>query len=296
MADIAAARGAQSRQSDLFRALQDRLELELGPLEAKLGAARLETLRILGRHLIEGGLRRRDGERLREALSSLAEELESTFGFDLEAERTGLLGEEPRHGKALRVRAEPETDQGEGQRSKQAPPDPAKMGRKRAAEETAIAGDVRALYLLLARALHPDKEADPARREGKTAWMQKVTDAYGRRDLASLLDILGQNPLGAVGPYLERAPLKTVQGFAKRLRRELASLRAEAEGGRGELHPSLRAFLGPQGINEKAIKRAVSELKTELRFVRERNEAYRNADVVEEMVVELGKGDPRAYL
>src|SRR6185369_13807368 len=32
-----------------------------------------------------------------------------------------------------------------------------------AEKETALAGDIRALYLLLARALHPDKEADPAR-------------------------------------------------------------------------------------------------------------------------------------
>lgn len=295
LAAIASARSARALRDDGLRSLHDRLELELGPLEAKLGEARKETLLILCRHLAEGGLRRRDGERLRDALLGLADYLERDFGLDLEAERVDLLGQAPRRGKALRPRPEAGPDRAESPPGA-GPRAGTRQGRKRAAEEAAIAGDVRALYLLLARALHPDKEPEAERREAKTAWMQKVTDAYGRRDLAGLLDILGQDPLGAVGPYLDRAPAKTVQGFAKRLRRELAALRAEAEAASGGLHPSLRAFLGPRGLNEKALKRAVTDLKRELRFVKERNEAYRDPAVVEDMIGEMGKGDPRAYL
>jgi hypothetical protein len=147
----------------------------------------------------------------------------------------------------------------------------------------------------LARALHPDKESDPARREAKTAWMQKVTAAYGARDLAKLLDILALDPLGSVGPYLSAAPVAVVKGFAKRLRRELAALRAKAEMGRTGVHASLRRFLGAQGINEAEVKRYAAELKKEVRFVKERNEWYRERSAVEEMLKAMG-GDWRGYL
>jgi hypothetical protein len=162
-------------------------------------------------------------------------------------------------------------------------------------EETAFGGDIRALYLLLARALHPDKEADPARQKEKTAWMQKVTAAYGARDLAKLLDILAQDPLGSVGPYLSAAPLAAVNGFAKRLRRELAALRAKAEAGHSGVHVTLRRFLGSQGINEGEVKRYAAEMKKEVRFVKERNEWYRERSAVEEMLKAMG-GDWRGYL
>ena len=162
-------------------------------------------------------------------------------------------------------------------------------------EETAFAGDIRALYLLLARALHPDKESDPARREAKTAWMQKVTTAYGARDLAKLLDILAQDPLGSVGPYLSAAPMASVKGYAKRLRRELALLRAKAEAGQAGLHPSWRRFLGAHGINESEVKRYAADLKKEARFVKERNEWYKERSGVEEMLRAMG-GDWRGFL
>jgi hypothetical protein len=161
--------------------------------------------------------------------------------------------------------------------------------------EAAFGGDIRALYLLLARALHPDKESDPERREAKTAWMQKVTAAYGDRDLAKLLDILAQDPLGSVGPYLSAAPMAAVNGFAKRLRRELAALRAKAETGRNGVHVTLRRFLGSQGINEGEVKRYAAELKKEVRFVKERNEWYRERSAVEEMLKAMG-GDWRGFI
>jgi hypothetical protein len=164
-----------------------------------------------------------------------------------------------------------------------------------AEKETSIAGDIRALYLLLARALHPDKEGDPERRETKTAWMQKVTTAYAARDLAKLLDILAADPLGSVGPYLSGAPVAVVKGFAKRLRRELAALRAKAEIGRTGVHASLRRFLGTEGINEAEVKRYAAELKKEVRFVKERNEWYRERSGVVEMLRAMG-GDWRGFL
>jgi hypothetical protein len=112
--------------------------------------------------------------------------------------------------------------------------------------------------------------------------MQKVTAAYGARDLAKLLDILAQDPLGSVGPYLSAAPLAAVNGFAKRLRRELAALRAKAEAGHSGVHVTLRRFLGSQGINEGEVKRYAAEW-------------YRERSAVEEMLKAMG-GDWRGYL
>jgi hypothetical protein len=382
---IAAARADLARQAELLQALHHRLDGELRPWEAKLAAARRETLRILGRQYREGWLPRRDGERLREALRGLADELESGFGLDLAEERRQLLdqivmtaaeaaahAEAERNGRQARLDAlrkaignedgpkeaaarakrdrmdalrkalrggsdgggadargdgaapagevpgegdpaEPGAGEREAAGSGPDPRDRAfraagrgrdpgprggagtRADRREAEDEAVFAGDLRALYLLLARALHPDKEADPARREAKTAWMQKVTAAYGARDLAKLLDILAQDPLGSVGPYLSAAPLAAVKGFAKRLRRELASLQAKTELGRAGVHPSLRRFLGSQGIDEAEVKRYAAQLKKEVRFVKDRNELYKERTAVEEMLKAMG-GDWRGYL
>jgi len=94
---------------------------------------------------------------------------------------------------------------------------------------------------------------------------------------------------------LSAAPVAVVKGFAKRLRRELAALRAKAEMGRTGVHASLRRFLGAQGINEAEVKRYAAELKKEVRFVKERNEWYRERTAVEEMLKAMG-GDWRGYL
>ncbi|MDQ3000088.1 MAG: hypothetical protein M3Y08_02325 [Fibrobacterota bacterium] len=153
--------------------------------------------------------------------------------------------------------------------------------------EQALAGDIRALYLLLARALHPDKEADEGRRREKTAWMQKVTAAYGERKLADLLDIMAQNPLDAVGPYLSQAPIKTVQGFAKRLRRELTLLRKQADAVRESVAPPFCDMLGPNGLDEKAFKAHLTGARRQVKFVKERLETYRTRAGVEQLVAVL---------
>jgi hypothetical protein len=325
LADIAVARADLGRQSEFLLSLHHRLNRDLRPWETKLVASRRETLRILGRQYRQGWLPRRDGERLREALQGLADELEAGFGLDLSAERREFLdpistgpadgavrsqaGRDNRETRLEALRLAIGNEDGPrkaAEREKQARMDTLrkalqdKSGGTKAApaeaqQEPAVAGDIRALYLLLARALHPDKEADPARREAKTAWMQKVTAAYGARDLAKLLDILAQDPLGSVGPYLSAAPVAVVKGFAKRLRRELAGLRAKAETGRTGVHASLRRFLGAQGINEGEVKRYAAELKKEVRFVKERNEWYRERSGVEEMLKAMG-GDWRGFL
>lgn len=56
-------------------------------------------------------------------------------------------------------------------------------------EETTISKMIQAVYRQLVAALHPDREPDPAERERKTELMKKVTVAYGKKDLAQLLEL-----------------------------------------------------------------------------------------------------------
>jgi hypothetical protein len=56
-------------------------------------------------------------------------------------------------------------------------------------EETNIRKSIQAVYRQLVAALHPNRELDPVERERKTGLMQKVTVAYGRKDLLQLLEL-----------------------------------------------------------------------------------------------------------
>jgi hypothetical protein len=332
MRDIAEARQEIVRREAELEAFADRLQRDLAPLEKQMADVRVATLRALGRHLRDGWMRKRDRELLREILIDFADELEDAFGLDLREERTTLLGQVELTGEEAALmqaeeeameeefrawakanfsgfdpddggRAEEGGGEGMGSRRSERIEEPRRRGRprnpnskaamRRQAEEQAVAGDIRALYLLLARALHPDKEADPARRQEKTAWMQKVTAAYSGRDLAGLLDILARNPLDSVGPYLSQAPLKTVQGFAKRLRRELAHLKDKAARVAENLNPYFSRFLGPRGLKEPAWKGHLSILRKDLKIRKERLTFYRSREGAEELVEALRECDWR---
>ncbi len=56
-------------------------------------------------------------------------------------------------------------------------------------EEANISKSIQAVYRQLVAALHPDRELDPTEHQRKTELMQKVTVAYGNRDLLQLLEL-----------------------------------------------------------------------------------------------------------
>ena len=56
-------------------------------------------------------------------------------------------------------------------------------------EETRLTLSLREIYRKLASALHPDRELDPAERERKTALMQRVNQAYDKKNLLQLLEL-----------------------------------------------------------------------------------------------------------
>ena len=56
-------------------------------------------------------------------------------------------------------------------------------------EEKRVNLSLREIYRKLASALHPDRELDPAERERKTALMQRVNQAYDKKNLLQLLEL-----------------------------------------------------------------------------------------------------------
>ena len=56
-------------------------------------------------------------------------------------------------------------------------------------EQASISKSIQAVYRQLVAALHPDREPDPVERQRKTELMQKITVAYGKRDLLQLLEL-----------------------------------------------------------------------------------------------------------
>ena len=56
-------------------------------------------------------------------------------------------------------------------------------------EEARLGKSIQVIYRQLVTALHPDREQDPIERERKTELMQRVTVAYGRKDLLQLMEL-----------------------------------------------------------------------------------------------------------
>jgi hypothetical protein len=330
MLDIADTRSTILRYETSILELQNRLIRDLSPIQDKFLTLRVETFRVLAGHLKDGWLKKRQANRLRDVLGEFADVLEDEFDVDLKVERLTLLGEIPLTEEEAMEEANlfaqfdstleemfgskfdgnkpypggHDQDRGQDRDQDQDPfqsneyesrahtsGSSQKKSMKHEAEEHAMAGDIRALYLLLARALHPDKEADEALKAEKTRWMQKVTAAYSSRNLAELLDILACNPMDSVGPYLSQAPLKTIQGFAKRLRRELNHLRKQAEWAFSEVPPQYQDMVGPDGINEAGLKRNLAFAQKRVPILKQRLERYRTRSAVEELLKLLGKYD-----
>jgi hypothetical protein len=83
-----------------------------------------------------------------------------------------------------------------------------------------------------------------------------------------------------VGPYLSQAPLKTVQSFAKRLRRELEVLRHRLAFLDAGLDPLLASLMKKGDVNETAYAILLSQVRKELKFMKQRRDIYRTTQGV----------------
>ena len=111
--------------------------------------------------------------------------------------------------------------------------------RERSAERRTSAGQHRAeasaqaakkflreIYRKLASAVHPDREADAARRAEKTELMQQINRAYATNDLLTLLE--AQLRLELIDPdHVSRISGERLRHFNRLLSQQLAAARAE---------------------------------------------------------------------
>jgi hypothetical protein len=87
-----------------------------------------------------------------------------------------------------------------------------------------------------------------------------------------------------------------VQGFTKRLRRDLETLRHQLAGLDATLDPFLSAFLKEGKVNETAYNIHLAEMRKELKFVKQRLDAYRTAAGVNGLVEALRSHDWRELM
>ena len=302
-----------TKQNDLD-AFRQIIAEKILPLQNEYRDIKLDIFQILCGHVKRGQLKKRQEDKLKEHLIDLAIDLEVDFDVDLEVERTTLLGDDIPDEEEMELIQEidslfekdfeklfhrenekmgfEERDDFKKPGSKSNAKGKSKTEDMKSSEEQSFAGDIRALYLLLARALHPDKELDETRRLEKTKWMQKVTDAYGNKKLADLLDILGQNPLDAVGPYLSQAPAKTIQGFTKRLKRELTQLKQEATNFNYQMDAIGKDFFKPTGgLQMQNLNAEIKTNRKQVETLKTNRENLRRLASIEELLQLLKQYD-----
>jgi ABC-type Zn uptake system ZnuABC Zn-binding protein ZnuA len=113
---------------------------------------------------------------------------------------------------------------------------------KKEAEEKEISQSIREVYRKLASALHPDREPDATERVRKTELMQRVNDAYEKRNLLQLLEL--QLQLEHIDPdHLANLSAERLKHYIKILKDQLAELDSELQ--RHTDHFAMRFGLSP---------------------------------------------------
>jgi hypothetical protein len=135
--------------------------------------------------------------------------------------------------------------------------------KKREAEEEQATQSVREIFRRLASALHPDREADPARREAKTALMQRANQAYAANDLLALLQL--QLEIAQVdAAQIADAGEEKLRHYNKALAEQLEQLKQEL----ARLETGFRMDAGmPPGVlvNPAKLGDLIKQIKRELR-------------------------------
>jgi hypothetical protein len=135
--------------------------------------------------------------------------------------------------------------------------------KKREAEAQQATQSVREIFRKLASALHPDREADPARREAKTALMQRANQAYAANDLLALLQL--QLEIAQVdAARIADAGEEKLRYYNKALAEQLGQLKEELV----RLETGFRLDAGmPPGVmvNPARLGDLIKQIKRELR-------------------------------
>lgn len=162
-----------------------------------------------------------------EAAGGVKEALEQIFGVDLgdavQGSPEDMMAQVHEHmAKMHRQRSEEQDPP--GRRKKTAKQVAREAAAKAEADQTSLS--IREVYRKLASALHPDREPDLEERARKTTLMQRVNQAYDKKDLLKLLEL--QLELEHIdAQHIANLSEERLKHFNKILKEQLAELEQE---------------------------------------------------------------------
>lgn len=149
---------------------------------------------------------------------------------------------------------------------------------KRKEEEKKISQSVRAVYMDLVKAFHPDREPDEAEKVRKTAILQRVTAAYEANDLLALLQL--QLELERIdGDHLNELADDKLRYFNKSLSSQLEELKDQLWNLERQLAQLANighyGYFNPKQVewefdkNLREIKKEIKRIKQDLQILRD---------------------------
>jgi hypothetical protein len=221
-----------------------------------------------------------------QAAQSMKAVMQGMFGVDLDADEAGDKGDGVQSPQDVIRKLQEQMKKMWQQESEESSPSssPKNPPKRKTAKQLAreekqkteadqTSQSIREVYRKLVSALHPDREPDPTERIRKTALMQRVNQAYDKKDLLQLLELQLE---------LEHIDAQTIAGlsedrlkhFNKVLKEQLAELEQEIASmemplhGQFNLQPYMR--LQPNGVmplllrDIAALQRDIRQFKKEL--------------------------------
>lgn len=154
-------------------------------------------------------------------------------------------------------------------------------------EASNITKTVRAVYMQLVKAFHPDREPDTAEKERKTFIMQRITQAYETNDLFELLRLQLEYNQKDSGDFA-LLPDEQLKYYNKLLKEQATELQDELYAmryGDNPLAPSLYTTLcTPPERLDANVKREVTALKKNLKQLKEELDWLQEPDYVRELL------------
>jgi hypothetical protein len=165
-----------------------------------------------------------------EMTAALEATFEEMFGADFNEDGKRLSPEELLARFGQKMYEEPSHEYGAQQHHHERKKTAKQLAREAKAQKEADLTNlsIREVYRKLVSALHPDREPDPIERERKTALMQRVNQAYDKKDLLLLLEL--QLELEHIDANaIASMPDERVKHFNKILKEQLKELQQEIE-------------------------------------------------------------------
>jgi hypothetical protein len=160
-------------------------------------------------------------------LDGMKSMLENLFGVELGEDVDMRSAEEVMQRFESHFRAQQEAEQASAAPRKKSARALAREAQ-REAEEKQMSQSIRDVYRSLVRALHPDREPDPAERQRKTALMQQVNEAYEKGNLLQLLEL--QLQLEQIDrAHLTKLDPQRLKHYIKILKEQLGELELEIQ-------------------------------------------------------------------